>query len=487
MKVAISTVLLALLPAFLFCQGVQDSQGSQGSQDSQRSQRPNILFILSDDHSAPHLSCYGDPNLQTPNIDAIARHGARFTRMYTGTPQCVPSRATLMTGRNAVDIRMTRFSAPLPAEIITFPELLRAAGYYTGIQGRSYHLDGSSRQSPEAAAVFEEFQLRTFRRRVDFLQKGPDEENLATMQSFLDEVPEGKPFFLWVNYSNPHRPFTAPEEFLPDPGSLVLPPDFPDTENLRRDLAAYYGEIGQLDKRVGLILRELEDRKLMDNTLIIFMGDNGAALLRGKGTLYQTGLRVPFLMRWDGNIDPGLVSDALLSGEDLAPTVLELAGLRPGRHMSGNSFKGLLTGGSYAANDFIFAQRGAHADMLPRSTVAFDLSRCVIGDRYKLIYNVLPTLPYAPVDMSGKAFWKELAALNNRGELDTTFRRLFFARPRPMFELFDLEKDPFELNNLYGSEEVAGPQQQLLAALNRWMIRYQDFVPLPIDIHHRKK
>ncbi|HEY9562041.1 MAG TPA: sulfatase, partial [Anseongella sp.] len=431
-------------------------------------------------------SCYGDPNLHTPNIDAIAQHGVRFTRMYIGTPQCVPSRATLMTGRNAVDIRMTRFSAPLPADIVTFPELLREAGYYTGIQGRSYHLDGSSRQSPEAAAVFEEFQLRTFQHRVDFLDTGPDDENLATMRSFLDKVPEKKPFFLWVNYSNPHRPFTAPDEFLPDPESLMLPPDVPDTEKLRQDLAAYYAEIRQLDKRIGLILRELKTRGQMENTLIIFMGDNGAALLRGKGTLYQTGLRVPFIVRWDREIKSGFVSDALLSGEDLAPTVLEIAGLQPGRQMSGNSFKGLLTGGSYAPNDFVFAQRGAHADMLPRTTVAFDLSRCVIGPRYKLIYNVLPTLPYAPVDMSGNPFWKELAVLNNSGKLDSTFRRLFFARPRPMFELFDLERDPFELNNLYGDDQVAGPQQQLLEALNRWMIRYQDFVPLPIDIFRKK-
>src|SRR3546814_495476 len=165
----------------------------------------------------------------------------------------------------------------------------------------------------------------------------------------------------------------------------------------------------------------------------------------------------------------------------------DLAGLQPGRQMSGNSFKGLLTGGSYAPNDFVFAQRGAHADMLPRTTVAFDLSRCVIGPRYKLIYNVLPTLPYAPVDMSGNPFWKELAVLNNSGKLDSTFRRLFFARPRPMFELFDLERDPFELNNLYGDDQVAGPQQQLLEALNRWMIRYQDFVPLPIDIFRKDR
>lgn len=471
MRIRILAILLVALP------GLSSGQGGQ---------RPNILFILSDDHSVPHLSCYGDPNVFTPHIDAIANRGVLFMNMYTGSPQCVPSRATLMSGRNAVDIRMTRFSAPLPEEVITFPELLRSAGYYTGIQGRRHHLDGSSRQSAEAAAVFDEFQLRTFHRRVDFLQVGPDEENLPVMQSFLDSVPEGNPFFLWVNYSHPHRPLTAPAEFLPNPESLALPPDYPDTENVRKDLAAYYGEIQQLDEQVGLILNELKNRALLENTLIIFMGDNGAALLRGKGTLYQRGLRVPFLVRWDQGITGGRVSDALLSGEDLAPTILAIAGVPRDQQMSGTSFAQVLRGEADVANDVVFAQRGAHADMLPRSTIAFDLSRCVIGRRYKLIYNVLNTLPYAPTDMNGQAAWKELAALNNNGNLEPMFRRLYFAQPRPMFELFDLEKDPYELTNLYGTVEVAEPQRKLLAALNKWMIRYQDFVPLPIDINAKK-
>src|SRR3546814_8148525 len=133
--------------------------------------------------------------------------------------------------------------------------------------------------------------------RVDFRDTGPDDENLATMRWFLDKVPEKKPFFRWVNYSNPHRPFTAPDEFLPDPESLMLPPDVPDTENLRQDLAAYYAEIRKLDKRIGLILGELKTRGQMENTLIIFMDDNGAALLRGKGRSEAHTSELQLLMR----------------------------------------------------------------------------------------------------------------------------------------------------------------------------------------------
>jgi arylsulfatase A-like enzyme len=123
--------------------------------------RPNIVFILSDDHSVPFLSCYDDPNVKTPNIDRLAKEGVLFRHAYTAAPQSVPSRAALMTGRSVVDIRMTRFSAPLSADITTYPELLRRSGYYTGICGRTFHLDGS-KTPPETETVFQEYGLRTF-------------------------------------------------------------------------------------------------------------------------------------------------------------------------------------------------------------------------------------------------------------------------------------------------------------------------------------
>ncbi|HUV62727.1 MAG TPA: sulfatase-like hydrolase/transferase, partial [Sedimentisphaerales bacterium] len=111
---------------------------AQESATKSYNDKPNILFILSDDHSVPHLGCYGDPNLKTPNLDKLAAEGMRFERTYTTAPQCVPSRASLMTGRSAVDIRMTRFSAPLPRDVAAFPELLRREGYYTGLCGRTF-------------------------------------------------------------------------------------------------------------------------------------------------------------------------------------------------------------------------------------------------------------------------------------------------------------------------------------------------------------
>jgi len=133
--------------------------------------RPNVLLVLSDDHSAAHVGAYGNPDIKTPNLDAFAKEAMRFTRMYVAAPQCVPSRAALMTGRSPVALQMTRFSVPLPVEAKTWLELLRAQGWFTGVAGRTYHLDGSA-LPPESQVVFDKHQLKTFARRLHYTQVG---------------------------------------------------------------------------------------------------------------------------------------------------------------------------------------------------------------------------------------------------------------------------------------------------------------------------
>src|SRR5437867_2260893 len=131
--------------------------------------RPNVLLVLSDDHSVPHVGCYGNADIRTPNLDRFAAEGLRCDRAYVACPQCVPSRAAIFTGRSPVAIGMTRFSATLPAEVKIFPEILKAHGYYAGVAGRTYHMDGS-RQSPESAKVLDRHRLQTFPRRLDYVK-----------------------------------------------------------------------------------------------------------------------------------------------------------------------------------------------------------------------------------------------------------------------------------------------------------------------------
>src|SRR5688572_27544538 len=155
-------------------------------------EKPNILFLLSDDHSYPYVSAYGDTNVKTPTLDQLASEGMKFHRFFTGCPQCVPSRACYMTGRSAVAARMTRFSSPLPRDEVTFPEVLREqGGYYTGVCGRGYHLDGAApgRVGSQIAQVYNEHRLRTFASRVDFLNTCPDNEVAGQVAAFLDKKP----------------------------------------------------------------------------------------------------------------------------------------------------------------------------------------------------------------------------------------------------------------------------------------------------------
>jgi N-sulfoglucosamine sulfohydrolase len=185
------------------------------------------------------------------------------------------------------------------------------------------------------------------------------------------------------------------------------------------------------------------------------------------------------IVRWPGHVRPGSTTE-LISGEDLAPTLLEAAGVAVPKEMSGRSFLKLLKGEPVQGRKYVFAQRGAHGSGLPANSAAFDLGRCVITKNHKLIYNALWQVPYTPVDFAGQPFWKELQQMHKDGKLSPEMSRLYFSPTRPMFELFDLKVDPNEFRNLIGQPEAAAVERELKAALQEWMILQRDFVPLPV-------
>lgn len=445
---------------------------------------PNILLLLSDDHSYPFLSCYGDTNVRTPSIDRLASEGMRMHRFFTAAPQCVPSRAALMTGRSPVAARITRFSSPLAADEVTLPELLRSeAGYFTGVYGRSFHLDGSGdRGGAGIGELLVKHDLKTFARRVDFLNTCPDPQVPQQVEKFLDQKPTDKPFFLWANFSDPHHVWNAPEKYRPDPASLKLPAHWPDLPGMREQLADYCAEVNRLDQSIADVLAVLEKRKLMDSTIIVFVGDNGAALPHGKGSLYDPGSNVPMIVRWPGNIQANTESAELLSGEDVAPTLLEAAGVKPPAKMSGQSFLPLLLGRAHQPRQHIFVERGPHGSApvtVNMSNSGYDLSRAVRSARYKFIYNCTPWIPYSPVDSAGGAAWSDIKAANADGKLAEGVAKTYFTTPRPVYELYDLDSDPSELNNLSGQAELAEIERALRLTLAEKMILDFDYLPLP--------
>jgi arylsulfatase A-like enzyme len=444
---------------------------------------PNVLFLLSDDHSYPYVGCYGDKNVTTPNLDRLAQRGVAFHRFFTSAPQCVLSRAALMTGRSPVAARMIRFSSPLPADEVALPELLRdRANYFTGICGRGFHLDGSANVPAAIERVFREHAMRTFEQRVDYLRSGTDVEVVSRVAEFLDLRPADRPFFMWANFSDPHHIWNADASFRPAPISLSLPGHLPDLPGVREQLADYCAEINRLDQRVGSVLELLRSRGLLESTMIVFAGDNGAALPHGKGSLYDPGSNCPFLVAWPGHCIEGSHSSALISGEDLTPSILEAAGIEIPANMTGKSFLPLLNGNHDEQREYVFVARGPHGSAPVRveaSNAPYDMARAVRNQRYKFIYNCTPWLPYGPVDSAGGDCWRQMVAADAAGELSPELHRAYFVSPRPVYELYDLESDPSELTNLSGREELREVERQLRTALAEKMVLEFDHLPLP--------
>ena len=445
---------------------------------AQATRPPNILFVLSDDHSAAYLGAYGADWMSTPNLDQFAREAVLFERAFTAAPQCVPSRTALMTGRSPVAARMGRFSSPLPPDIVTVPEVLRTKGYFTGVCGRYFHLDGVVNPSAVTAQVYEKYQMRTWKNRVDFMDISSQGPTPRLFEDFLTKAPKDRPWFFWINYNDPHHPWDHDAGNV-DPAKIKLPPHLPDLSGVREDLANYCNEVERADRSFGDALAVLRRHGQEANTLIVFMGDNGMAFPHGKGSLYDPGLNVPLMARWPGHIKPGRTK-TLISGEDVAATFMDISGATLPKGVSGRSFYPLLTGGSYQPREYIFAARLHHgnSEFRPATRASeFDLSRCVRNIRFKLIYNLTPQMEYWPVDSGANPGWQQMVAAHHAGTLKPEIEKAYFQRPRPVLELYDLDADPSELHNVAGQAEFRDVQQTLMAALQEKLITDYDYVP----------
>ena len=412
---------------------------------------PNLVFMISDDQSYSGAGCDGNPAIHTPNIDRLAREGLRFERGFAPSPSCSPSRSAILTGESPHETGTSRFRSPMPASQKTILEYLKSRNYYTG-------------------AFKKVHQGTEFWRRWDF--KGLH----RPIREFFEVRPKDRPFYLHIGYHDPHRPY-LPGERYPEknPRSSVNVPSFlPDTPGVRKDIAHYYEAIERLDVKVGQLLALLEKHKLADNTLVIFTSDQGMAFPGAKGTLYDPGLHVPLMARWPGRIKPGRVSSDLVSLIDLAPTWLAAAGVRPPGVMNGKSFLPLLLGKPFQPREAVYAERNFHTHL--------DLIRCVRTQRYKLIRNYLPDVPYRPLsDIARSPSWRSIEELGRHGKLSPALFQRYFKQPRPADEFYDLQNDPGELNNVANDPKYKTELLHLQELLSRWMIATHDFLPPPIQ------
>ena len=436
-------------------------------------ERPNILLIVSEDNG-PELGCYGDRYVKTPVLDGLAKRGVRFEHAYVPQAGCSQSRAALLTGlyphQNGQiglatwKFRMYREDTP------NLIRQLKKAGYRTGLLGK-LHIN------PENAFPFDMKKIST----ANFSRKKL--MNYAKEAAAFFQAAE-TPFFLSVNYPDAHRPFIARTGKLPATpltGDDVKPLAYfgLDTPQLRSDTANYYNCMSRLDSLIGSLLESLQQSGKANNTLIIYMGDHGADLLRGKRTSYEGGVRIPLIIHWPGKTKPGHVARELVSTLDLLPTLLTVAGAEPIKDLPGMSLSPLLQGESAAWRPYLFTEYHTH------SGHNFYPQRTVRDARYKLVQNLQPGQENPGYNFTLNRFFAELpAAIETAPALvRNSYQRM---KTPAEFELYDLQQDPYEFNDLVSDAGHTAIRENLKQQLARWRKETNDPLLKPANLQRLK-
>ena len=433
---------------------------------------PNLVLIIADDMNWDDCGVYGHPSIRTPHIDQLAAEGIRFEHAYLTTNSCSPSRSSILTGRYPHNTGAEQLHWPLPAGIQTFAAELRGAGYYTAAAGK-WHLGDAVRDHFDRIyeASTAGFVLPSGKEGEPGKMIAAQPSGCEDWEKALQERPDDQPFFLWLAALDPHREYT--EGALDPPHrreDVIVPPHLPDTPEVREDLRLYYDEIGRLDTYVGKVLQALEDQGVSDNTLVLFISDNGRPFPRDKTTLYDGGIRTPWIVRWPAQVPAGRTSSALVSAVDIAPTFLELAGADPDSlPLEGRSFLPALQQPGAAHREFAFAEDHWHDYE--------DHARSVMTTRFKLIRNDYVDLASTPSADAGRGLsWQKMLELEKRQELPPQQRTCFVA-PRPHWEFYDLQRDPGELMNQYQNPAYQPAIRELQTALDEWSVETGDYIP----------
>lgn len=430
--------------------------------------RPNVLWITCEDLS-PMLGCYGDRFARTPNLDALAAEGVRYTNAFAYTGVCAPSRSCLITGiyPTRLGSMHMRSTTRLPAGVKCFPEYLRANGYYcTNNEKEDYNFDTPAtvwnessakahwRKRPQGAPFFSVFNFMTTHQSKVF---GTD-QNRAAVQAKL-----------------------APGQAHAD-DQVTVPPIHPDTPEFRREWAWYYDNASLMDAQAAEVLKQLADDGLDDDTIVFFFSDHGTGLPNIKMWAWDRSLRVPLIVRvpekwksWSPGA-AGTATERMVSFVDFAPTVLSLCGVEIPAHLQGTAFLGPAAG---APREYVYAGKDRQGE-------CFDTIRSVHDKRFHYLRNFRPELPWAQfmsyVDQHPcRRAWQKL---HDEGKLSGPPARFF--QTKPPEELYDVTVDPWETNNLADDPTYAADLKRLHEECEAWMLRTGDLGLLPeYEMHKR--
>ena len=442
--------------------------------------KPNVVFILADDMSRDTWGAYGGKECKTPNIDRLAKDGTRFDRAYCTVAMCAPFRQELYSGRSPWRTGTLPNHSKSVAGTKSVVHYLKPLGYRVALLGKSH-------VGPNECYPFE--RLGDVSKKVD-----ANPETLAKAQSFLDDCKKSdNPFCLFIGSHDSHAPFTTGEPSAYDAKKLTVPPYWVDTPQLRDEMVKYYAEITNFDNLVGMMREELEKRKLWENTIFMVCSEQGTQLPFAKWTCYDNGLRTGFVMRWAGVTRPGSVVRDLVSTADVTPTLVEAVG-------------GTLESGACDGMSFLPLLKGKELDQ-PRKYVFGAFTNCRIIDnrervypirsirdrQFSLIYNPNHSAITSNVSLSqalkivqgGDAGSKSLnlaASWVPRAKKDNRAKALVHKlHHRPEYELYDLNKDPYELENKADDPNHKKTLARLKKALHAKLAKLGDPDPIATE------
>lgn len=435
--------------------------------------RPNFVLIIADDMAAEDCGAMGHPHIRTPNLDQLAASGLTFDRAFLTCSSCSPSRCSIITSKYPHQTDAEQLHWPLPENQITFVELLRKAGYYTAQSGK-WHLGPSPKRGFDAvqAKHNSNFADGQFPADSPINSDNNNASGCAGWAETVRQVPADKPFFLWLAAVDPHRdyhPNILKQSHTPN--DVIVPPFIPDTPEVRADFAMYYDEITRLDAYVGQVQMELQKSGRDQNTYIIFISDNGRPFPRCKTTVFDSGIQTPFIVRVPSSSQlsngiAGKHTDAMVSSIDIGATILDLANVASDPTMMGKSFQSVLANPGSDHREFVFSEHNWHD---------YDAhQRAVRSEKFKYIRNFDYDLTLSPpADAVRSATFREMQRMRDDGTLSVQQMQCFEV-PRTPEELYDLEADPYELNNLAGNAEYKEVLTQMRSELDAWRLETYD-------------
>lgn len=437
--------------------------------------RPNFIIFIADDVSWNDFGCYGSETARTPNIDALAANGMKFTNAFLTASSCSPSRCSIITGRyphnNGAASELHR---PLPAHLVKFPKLLKDAGYYTALAGK----DHMPQDNANEKAVWDD------KRGTNVPGNSGGEGHWVDV---VQKRPKDKPFFFWFAATDAHRGWDADRQWQKDnygpkhnPDDVKVSPYMRDEPATRDDLASYHNEITRFDYYIGQVCEELKAQDAFENTLIIVMADNGRPFPRGKTRVHDSGMKTPFVVSWPNGIkDSGETCNKLVSVIDICPTFLSLAGVKVPEQAQGVSFAQLLENPQNLSNrGYAFSEHNWHD---------YEAHGRAVRKEQGILYvrNARPEKAWlGPADSVSSPSHKDI--VDAKDDLTPAQADVLLA-PRPAEELYDTSKDPLQTNNLVGDQQYAKHLAEMRQVMDKWQKETGDSAPenYTIDFYDR--